>query len=301
MLVEAIRAAARALRVPGEIDWTVIGPGEVEAIARERATSRREVEIAALEAGVVPLHYLRNLARFGIPGQIDLLRATVTVVGGGLPIRKCLQVLAAYGVGRLHVRVPREAVVRGRPAPGQAPRGLADRNDPPFLPPVSFTLRLLAAEATKVNASIETSADTLYLRSGDPASQLGEPDVVVACLEEMADEMLLQTVCRRRRVALVLGGLQGDQGQVTTILPDDPGVALLYRDDHPHLERSRPGSLIMEPERTRGRLVRTGANLGTWLAEQVVALRLGEGELLQNRLLYADMGTGEFQTFPLGR
>ena len=41
--------------------------------------------------------------------------------------------------------------------------------------------------------------------------------------------------------------------------------------------------------------------LGTWLAEQVITLRLGMGELLQNRLLYADMGTGEAQVYPLGR
>ena len=41
--------------------------------------------------------------------------------------------------------------------------------------------------------------------------------------------------------------------------------------------------------------------VGTWLADQVIALRLGLGELLQNRLLYADMGSGEMQTFPLGR
>jgi hypothetical protein len=99
----------------------------------------------------------------------------------------------------------------------------------------------------------------------------------------------------------VIGGLEGDLGQATTILPGDPGIALVYRDEHPHLNRSRPGSLTREPERTAGRLVRTGATIGTWLADQVIALRLGLGELLQNRLIYADMGSGEIQTFPLGR
>ena len=41
--------------------------------------------------------------------------------------------------------------------------------------------------------------------------------------------------------------------------------------------------------------------VGTWLADQVIALRLGLGEVLQNRLLYADMQSGEMQTFSLGR
>ena len=56
--------------------------------------------------------------------------------------------------------------------------------------------------------------------------------------------------------------------------------------------RGTPGSLRRDGYQ--------GMIVGTWLADQVIALRLGQGELLQNRLLYADMGSGEMQTYPLG-
>lgn len=92
---------------------------------------------------------------------------------------------------------------------------------------------------------------------------------------------------------LVLAGLQDDLGQATTILPGDPGVPLIYQADHPYLERSRPGSRLADG--CQGKIA------GTWLAGQVIALRLRLGELLQNRLLYADMQSGDMQTFPLGR
>jgi molybdopterin/thiamine biosynthesis adenylyltransferase len=152
---------------------------------------------------------------------------------------------------------------------------------------------VLAALVTNQNASLETSTAGIDLRRGDPVSLLGEPDVVVACLEDAADEMLLQAASKRCSAPLVLGALQAKQAQATTIMPGDPGVALIYQADHPHLDRHRPGSLKNDGI--------NGMAVGSWLADQVIALRLGIGEVLHNRLLYADIGSGEMLTFPLGR
>jgi len=294
MLEQSVRAAASPLRVPGQAGtpaqprvWQVIGPAQVVAIAAEYDLRHWQVEVAALEADIVPLQYMRNLARFAIRGQLDLLRSAVTVVGSGLPVQKCLQILAAHGIGRLRVLVPLQSAGEGREA--AAPSGPSRLTSP----------ELLARVAANQNASLQTSAARIDLRRGDPSAVLGEPEfpadawVVVGCLEDAAEEMLLQVACKRRGVPLILAGLQEDTGQATTILPGDTGVPLIYQADHPHLDRSRPGSL--KGEGYQGMIV------GTWLADQVIALRLGLGEVLQNRLLYADMGSGEMQTFPLGR
>src|SRR5437762_8581762 len=123
MLEQAVRAAASPLHVPGQVDWQVIGPAHVEAIAAEYALPRWQVEVAALEAEIVPLPYMRNLARFAMRGQLDLLRSAVTVVGSGLPVQKCLQVLAAHGVGRLRVLVPVQASGVGGQASGRTSGG----------------------------------------------------------------------------------------------------------------------------------------------------------------------------------
>jgi molybdopterin/thiamine biosynthesis adenylyltransferase len=304
MLEQAVRAAASPLHVPGQAGtpaqprvWQVIGPAQVEAIAAEHTLPRWQVEVAALEAEIVPLHYMRNLARFAMRGQLDLLSSAVTVVGSGLPVQKCLQILAAHGIGRLRVLVPVQASGIGSPGLGT----VSDSRDKSPAAGVSrlTSPELLAGVVANQNASLQTSADTIDLRRGDPSALLGEPDfpadgwVVAACLEDAAEEMLLQVACKRRGVPLILGALQEDVGQATTILPGDPGVPLIYQADHPHLDRARPGSLKQDGYQ--------GMIVGTWLADQVIALRLGLGEVLQNRLLYADMGSGEMQTFPLGR
>src|SRR5688572_14078994 len=103
MLPDVVQAAAEPLSVLGQPNGRVIRPARVSAIAVEQGVPGWQVEIAALEAEIVPLHYVRNLSRFGVLGQIQLLRTAVTVVGSGAPIRKCLENLAAYGVGRLRV------------------------------------------------------------------------------------------------------------------------------------------------------------------------------------------------------
>src|SRR5262249_13215378 len=161
--------------------------------------------------------------------------------------------------------VPSQTAGNGREAP--APPSASRLTSP----------KLLARVVANQNASLETSAATIDLRRGDPSAVLGEPEfppdawVVAACLEDAAEEMLLQVACKRRGVPLILAGLQEDTGQATTILPGDAGVPLIYQADHPHLDRSRPGSLKQDGYQ--------GMIVGTWLADQVIALRLGLGEL----------------------
>jgi molybdopterin/thiamine biosynthesis adenylyltransferase len=271
-LPEMVREAAEMVQAPGHVDWRVISPVKVEEIARAHGRPRWAVEAAALEAGVVPLHYMRNIFRFAMNGQIDLLRSTVAVVGAGPAVEKCLERLAAHGLGRVRVLAP-----DGLPAPDAAEvaRGVAN-----------------------VNASVETETGTLELRRGDPTEALRGVDVVAACLDDAADEFLLQTACRRLELPLVCAGLAGFQGQATTLLPGDGTLARVYRPDHPHLERVRPGASLgagLGQERSSA-----GAMVGTWMADQVVAVRLQTDEVLRHRLLFADMQTGQIETFQLG-
>ena len=56
---------------------------QVRELAGQNACSARLVELAALEAGVVPWRYVRNIGTIGLDGQAKLLQSTVAVVGLG--------------------------------------------------------------------------------------------------------------------------------------------------------------------------------------------------------------------------
>lgn len=214
----------------------------------------------ALEAGVIPLHYLRNLSRFEEEGQAKLLRATVAVTGDQVVMERLAELLALDGVGRV--------VFCGAGPEGERVRTrLANRN-----------------------ASCELVIRALDLRSNAPAAVAGA-QVLAACLQSSAQEQLLQFACRMAKVPVILGGVEGQCGQATTVFPGDPGVALVYKPRHSHLspERDEAG-----PE-SKIALVVAG-----WLAEQVTAVLLDRrSQLLQHRLHYADLETGESAAYPL--
>ena len=78
---------------------------QVHELAAANDCSIRDVELAALEAGVLPRRYMRSLGTVGLEGQARLLRATVAVVGLGGLGGYIVEALARMGVGRLHANV----------------------------------------------------------------------------------------------------------------------------------------------------------------------------------------------------
>jgi molybdopterin/thiamine biosynthesis adenylyltransferase len=261
---EAIRAAAEPLRVPGSPEWQVLSPVSVGEIARAHGQPRWAVEAAALEAEIVPLHTMRNLARFTREGQIRLLRSVVAVVGDGPPLIVAMQRLGQAGVGRLrHLAPAADAVAEDA----------------------------VARAVAGANASVEVTRVPLDLRRGDPAALLEGAAAAVACLEDSMDETLLAAACRRPRLPLVCAAVGDTDGQVTVIFPGDRTLARIYRPEHPHLPPSRPGSTG-----TGGQSARM---VGTWMADQVLSALLDHPDLLRHQLLYADLQTGQMVTTDL--
>jgi len=264
-----ILAASQSLRVPGSGEQRVLVQTGVERLADTWGAARWEVEAAALEVGVTPLHYLRNLARFGVEGQIRLLKAAVSLVGHSEAVERAAELLAGMGVGRLLIH----ATVSS-PGEEEAARAWQER---------------AVAIAGRQNTSCEARGLTLSLRGGNPTEAVRGADVVAACLLDSAEEQLLQFACRMGKVPLVLVGVEEQRGQVTTVFPGDAGVALVYKPTHPHLEPQR-GSRV---ER------RASLMAGSWIADQASRVVLGQEEVLRHRLLYADLGIGEMAEYQL--
>jgi molybdopterin-synthase adenylyltransferase len=265
-----ILAASQPLRVPGAGERRVLSPAAVEQLANSSGWPRWKVEALALEIDVAPLHYLRNLGNFGADGQVRLLRASVGLVGRGAVLERAAELLALNGIGSFCMLAAARSVEEGPEALAAAGR--------------------LEQIARNRNASCEVRSQAAFLRGGNPAEMIRGMSAVAACLDDSMDEQLLQFACRGARMPLVLGGAAGYQGQATTVFPGDPGVALVYKPSHPHLE---PNRTRLTAERQASLMV------GSWLAEQVTAILLEQDGLLRGRLLYADMDLGEMGEYPL--
>lgn len=261
---DALLAAAEELRGPDGAPWRVLSPVAVGEIARAAGQPRWAVEAAALEAEIVPLHTMRNIARFGREGQVRLMRALVALVGDGPALIVTMQRLAGAGVGRLrHLAAAADAVAAAA----------------------------VARAVAGTNASVEVTRVPFDVRRGNPAEPLEGADVVVACLEEAMDETLLAAACRRPGLPLVCAGVGDTEAQAVVVLPGDRSLARIYRPEHPHLPSSRPGSTGVGGQ--------TALMAGAWMADQAIAALLDRPDLLRHQFLYADLQTGQMETIEL--
>jgi len=255
---------------------------ECQRLERERGLTRREVELAALAAGVVPLRYARNLGTLGLDGQAKLLRSAVAIVGLGGLGGHILEGLARSGVGHIFAidgdRFEEHNLNR------QALASEANLGQPKALAAV--------ARAAGINAAVTVTPHMARLTRDRAAELLAGADVVVDALDNLPDRLLLQEEAASLGKPLVHGAIAGFVGQVMTVLPGDRGLRWLY-----------PGDDV--PERGVESLVGTPAATPMLVAalqvQETVKLLTGIGEPLRHCLLIVDTECGYVQRLELDR
>jgi molybdopterin/thiamine biosynthesis adenylyltransferase len=265
LAVEAKDSRGEALRT--------ISLAHVQELAAEAGLSRRDVEIQALRARVLPRRYMRSLGTVGWEGQLALLQSTVGIVGAGGLGGWIIEGLARMGVGRLIVidgdvfdenNLNRQAFCResdlGRPKAEAARQRVAE-----------------------VNAAVEVVAHVVRVGEEQMVELLQRASVLVDALDALPTRLALQRAARRLRVPMVHGAIAGYVGQVMTIFPEDAGLYGLYGDEHV------PEHGI---ETQWGNPAATPMMVAAWEVQEVVKLLTGRGEPLRHRLLFMDAEVG---------
>jgi molybdopterin/thiamine biosynthesis adenylyltransferase len=248
--------------------------GHLARLAQEFGLPRREVEIAAMESGVLPQRYLRNYGTLGIEGQLALARAHVAVIGLGGLGGFVVEGLARMGIGRL-------TLVDGDV--------FFDHNLNRQLLSSEALLGTPKADAAaervrQINGAIDVTAHAVYASEANLDELLAGVDVVVDALDRLPIRLTLQSVAARLNLPMVHGAIAGTMGQVLTILPGDPGLKALYGEG---------------PVPNQGAEVELGTPapspmmVAAWQVHETVKLLVGKGELLRGRMLLMDAYSNE--------
>ena len=273
------RSLLRRIRESAETegDIEVIALDRVRALAREFDVSPREVELAALEARVLPRRYLRSLGTVGWEGQIKLLHSTVAVVGLGGLGGNVVEGLARMGVGRL-------VVVDGDV--------FLDHNLNRQALSAEASVGLLKAEAARtrvgeINAAVEIIVHLEYASGENVPRLLDGVEVVVDALDRLPTRLMLQEAAQEMGIPMVHGAIAGYVGQVMTIFPGDEGLRALFG------EGNVPQQGI---EVQLGCPAATPMMVAAWQVQEVLKILLGQGQLLRHKMLFmdAEAGTVEF-------
>ncbi len=269
--IEEIRDRSTATKFPDQTSYQSIAIEQVAYLARHSGGSSRQVEVAALESGIVPERYARNLRSYSLPDQAALLRARVGVVGLGGLGGAVVEVLARLGVGRL-LLIDGDCFEESN----------LNRQ---LLSNVERLGRSKAEAALKrvgeVNPSVEAAEHPLFLTPDNADETLRGCDVVVDCLDNLPDRFVLEDACRRRGCPLVSSAVAGASGHVTTIFPADRGLRLIYGEPR---DLPRKGA-----EAALGTLPYAVVFLATLECAETAKIILKKGGLLRDKLLVADL------------
>jgi molybdopterin/thiamine biosynthesis adenylyltransferase len=242
----------------------------------------RDVQLAALEANVVPWRYVRNLGTVGLDGQIKLLQSTVAVVGLGGLGGYVAEALARMGVGHLILidgDVFEEHNLNRQILSTEAGLG-------------AHKAEAAQQRVAEINSAVEVIGHTTRLTLENLPRLLKGADLVVDGLDRLPTRLILQEGAQTLGIPMVHGSIAGYLGQVMTIFPGDPGLRSLY---------GEPGDLPDQGlEAQLGTPAATPMAVAAWEAQEAVKTLLGRGEPLRNRLLVMDMESGAIDVLQLG-
>lgn len=280
-LISAIMNCAFPGILPDGAAYEGIGATDVIRLAAEFDLPGWRVERAALENGVLPQRYTRNLNTLSRKDQIRLLGATVAVVGLGGLGGALVEILSRVGIGTLHL------------LDGDC---FEESNlNRQLLGTVSNIGRSKADAARdrirRINPSIAVSAHNAFLDEKNAAGMLRGADVAVDCLDSMNARFVLEAAAKSSGVPLVSAAVAGETGHVATIYPEDTGLAAIYG------RREKAGDKGVE--RSLGAPPHGVSVVSALESSEVLKVLLDRGGTLRNRLLIVDLSDYTFEMIQL--
>ena len=142
-----------------------------------------------------------------------------------------------------------------------------------------------------INSQINIDCYNKLLTKENAFSLIKDADVVVDCLDSIKTRFVIEDVSKKSGIPLVSGAIAGRSGQVSVIFPQDKGFELIYG------RKSRKKSQGQENE--LGNLSFCAFFIASIQASECIKVILGNGDILRNKLLIADLYSNSFETIDL--
>jgi molybdopterin/thiamine biosynthesis adenylyltransferase len=217
-LREAVLAAATDGTFPDGRAGRFLSAAAEAAVVRDCGVSPRRVQIAALENGVCPLRYARNLHALTLAEQARLLASRAALVGLGGLGGGLLETLVRSGVGSIAAAdgdVFDETNLNRQLLSDCAAVGVSKAV-------------VAAARARAVNPAVEFTARGAFLDQAGMAALLDGADVAVDALGGLADRPALAAAAADRGIPLVTAAVAGYTIVIATALPHGPSPLALF-------------------------------------------------------------------------
>ncbi|UTF49684.1 ThiF family adenylyltransferase [Desulfomicrobium sp. ZS1] len=255
-----------------------VGFEELRQLCRDHGLTLPQGARGAMEEGVVPLPFLKNLHSLSISEQNRLMGATVLLAGAGGLGGYVLELLSRFGVGRIVV------------ADGD---GFEDSNlNRQLLSTVqNLGSNKARAGAERVRATcplVQVEAFEFFLDASNLQGVLTDVDVVVDALGGIAPRLALHEAACLAGIPVVSAAVAGWTALVGSELPGQKGISSMWTDPSDKDAEHVLGSLA------------PAACLAAALQAAETVQYLTTGSLrLAGRMLHADLAEFHFELYDL--
>ena len=268
---EGILADLKALSFqdtfPDKTPYSGISLNSVVSIAEKFGTDQKKIEIMALDADIIPERYVRNMKSFSVQDQSLLLSKSVFIVGLGGLGGNVTEMMARMGIGKL-------VIVDGDT--------FEESNLNRQLLSSEKDIGQEKAKAAKkrvkeINSSINVESHHQFLTDENASFLIQNVDIVIDCLDNLKTRFIVEKAARAAGIPFVSGAVAGSTGQLTTIYPEDRGLAAIYGNPDHLPEKGIETSI--------GTLSYAVTLVATLECAEVIKVLLQKGEPLRNKLL----------------
>lgn len=238
----------------------------------------------ALQQGIIPLRYLRNIGTIGLDGQVKLLQSTVAVVGAGGLGSAVIELLTRQGAGHLVI------IDADRFTEQNLNRQIMSTEKNLG----KYKVSVAARRVKEINSATTVTVFRDRLTAANAQSLLGDARVVVDGLDNLSSRLLVEQACRRLGIPYVYASIGGFHGQLMTVFPEDVGLSSLYG--------SCSDTVAEQGIETRiGNPPATVAMIAALQVQEVVKIITGVGTPARNRVLLVDARECAIDRIELGR
>ncbi len=205
-LVEVLKKEAK---ISGELK--IVSLAFCRKAAAEFSVKQRQVELIALENGICPSRYHRNIGTFGISGQIRLLKSKAAVIGCGGLGGWIIEILTRAGVGEM-VLVDMDVF-----DDSNLNRQLFSTEEN-----IGRSKAEAAAErAALINGSVDAYPKMIFFNEENGTELLEGCSVVIDALDNNKSRRAAFRICAAMGIPFVHGAIGGPFGQTGVFCPED--------------------------------------------------------------------------------
>ena len=283
VIIDELNRIKEKITVDKKQEYLLLSIKEIKQIAKKFHYPSKEIEILALDEGILPSRYQKNYNSISLSEQIKLLRSKVAVIGCGGLGGNILELLARLGVGEI-------IVIDG------------DKfNESNLNRQILCTeenlkkskVKEAAVRVRKINSSVKVKTHTLFINSKNIQEIIQGADLAIDALDNISTRFVLEKACQELEIPLVHGAVDGFNGQVSTIFPQDQGLELIYG-SLKKLNRQKRISRLSVP-------AVTPALIASFQVQEVIKILLQKGKPLRNELLFIDLEDHDIEILKLDK